>query len=837
MKRRLKRKLNINKNVIAVLAIFLAVGFAYITSAVNIGGVFTLFKSTWDIHFDNVQVSEGSVSATTPSFDSQHPELDLSVSLTDPGDYYEFTIDALNNGDIDGMLDTFSDLGLTEEQLSYLKYTVTYVDGEELAKYQELNAGDTCTFKIRIEFRDDIPASDLPAGGASLSLGFDVSYVRADNNRIRRRAENTLYNVLKTEAESGGLAKKYTGAHQDSMDASLSTKDIYHWYAANNTDGTAVTNKNNVIFANHCWQMIRTTDTGGVKMIYNGEAVDNQCLSTRGTHVGYVSRYSQNLVSNYWYGTDYIYDSTAKTFKVSGTTEQTTWNETTGPGLVGKYTCKLTSEDGSCSTLYLVESYSDSSNGYVIQLNSNSNYSQFGSLQYNMNINSLADVGYMYNTRYVSKSHSLYNTEYLLSSYSLSTTYWYADEIEWNGNVYILKNAFQISSESDYSSLVGKYTLRQYTSSMGQSFAYYITGVSGTNMLSIELKNSTNHNLSDYNYTYTYCDSYTDNGDGTYTISNASTIQRINWLTSYSNIGSGKYVCKDAVNDSCSELWYSIGAFPTQMSYIKVGNKYKYSKGFTWDGSKYVLDNDTSTIFWNINDSTNKASLNKAHYTCWDAEGECTTISYIYYINATMQLYYINITGGKSIADALQEMLTANDVNTANSTMKSGVDAWYKHYMLEDYDDYIEDTIFCNDRSIRALNGWNPDGGSTTESLQFKENNGTSDLSCTNTTDQFSISNNNAKLTYKVGLMSSPEMNILNNSNARKTGQNYWLASPGFFYSTGSAYGRFAYTDGSMGSGYVSNTRGVRPAVSLSPSTFYTSGDGSMENPYVIYTE
>ena len=28
---------------------------------------------------------------------------------------------------------------------------------------------------------------------------------------------------------------------------------------------------NNVIFANKCWQMVRTTDTGGVKLIYNGE--------------------------------------------------------------------------------------------------------------------------------------------------------------------------------------------------------------------------------------------------------------------------------------------------------------------------------------------------------------------------------------------------------------------------------------------------------------------------------------------------------------------------------------------------------------------------------------
>ena len=75
------------------------------------------------------------------------------------------------------------------------------------------------------------------------------------------------------------------------------------------------------------------------------------------------------------------------------------------------------------------------------------------------------------------------------------------------------------------------------------------------------------------------------------------------------------------------------------MTYIKVANVYKYAKGFTWDGSKYVLDNDTSTSFWNISDNTNKTSLNNTHYTCWNEVGECTILSYIDNITP----YYINL--------------------------------------------------------------------------------------------------------------------------------------------------------------------------------------------------
>ena len=51
------------------------------------------------------------------------------------------------------------------------------------------------------------------------------------------------------------------------------------------TNAMRILDKNNVLFAGQCWQMIRTTDTGGVKMIYNGEAEDGKCLDTRGTHV------------------------------------------------------------------------------------------------------------------------------------------------------------------------------------------------------------------------------------------------------------------------------------------------------------------------------------------------------------------------------------------------------------------------------------------------------------------------------------------------------------------------------------------------------------------------
>ncbi len=350
----------------------------------------------------------------------------------------------------------------------------------------------------------------------------------------------------------------------------------------------------------------------------------------------------------------------------------------------------------------------------------------------------------------------------------------------------------------------------------------------------IELNNSGNHTLADFNYTYTYGDSNTYNGNGTYTINNPTTIHRSDWYTNYHNVNN-KYVCKNATNNTCSVIWYVRGSSITQISYIDA-RIMKYAKGFTWDGSKYILDNNTSVSFWNFLDSTNQTSLPNAHYTCWNTTGECTSLSYIYEISGNV-IAYIDLTNGESIEDALNKMLYANDVNTINSTIKKGIDAWYTKY-LSSYDSYIEDTIFCNDRSISSLGGWNPNGGVLTGSnsyLQFKEYNKTSDLSCTNNTDQFSTLNTKAQLTYKVGLMSSPEMNLLNNAKARVTGQNYLSLSPNDYELSLGKINNIS-TAGEISYDHANSSYGVRPAISLKPETKYTSGDGSMASPYIVST-
>ena len=142
------------------------------------------------------------------------------------------------------------------------------------------------------------------------------------------------------------------------MDASKSTKKIYYYYGSNNTNGTAILDKNNVLFAGQCWQMIRTTDTGGVKMIYNGEVEDGKCLSTRENQTGFRAlSYSVEMKPTFYYGTDYIFDKENNQFKLSGTIN-------TGDIKVNSYTCKSTLEEGGCSELYYLLKPSGNDNYY-----------------------------------------------------------------------------------------------------------------------------------------------------------------------------------------------------------------------------------------------------------------------------------------------------------------------------------------------------------------------------------------------------------------------------------------------------------------------------------------
>ena len=284
---------------------------------------------------------------------------------------------------------------------------------------------------------------------------------------------------------------------------------------------------------------------------------------------------------------------------------------------------------------------------------------------------------------------------------------------------------------------------------------------------------------------------------------------------------------------------------PAYVGYM-YGDVYTYNSGaatsgayfgssFTWDGTNYKLVDPITT------------KNNTHHYTCnlGAADGTCTTLRYYYYQN-----YYVNITGGDGIEQAMTKMQT----NTTDSNAKEKIDTWYLANMTS-YTNKLEDTVWCNDRSVgdNNNNGWIANGGDLStylyygarERSNYAANTSTvknqPSLACVNKNDRFTVNNGNGNgaLDYPVALLTEDEMvlagGLAGTTNASfylNNGSNYWSLSPyGFVYSGAS---EFSLVYGGISYNGVDYTGGLRPAVSLKPGTPVVRGSGTVDDPYVI---
>ena len=148
-----------------------------------------------------------------------------------------------------------------------------------------------------------------------------------------------------------------------------------------------------------------------------------------------------------------------------------------------------------------------------------------------------------------------------------------------------------------------------------------------------------------------------------------------------------------------------------------------------------------------------------------------------------------------------------------------------------EYESKLEDTVFCNDRTIDDLGGWSETG--TFRTLKFN----VYYLKCSDKRDAFTVSDTekgNSALTYPVGLLTAAEHSLIGNYTANKTGAYYWSSTPSGFVNY-HADEMYVYITGSLINDSVHGTDGVRPSISLKPgTTFISGGDGTASNPYEV---
>ena len=370
--------------------------------------------------------------------------------------------------------------------------------------------------------------------------------------------------------------------------------------------------------------------------------------------------------------------------------------------------------------------------------------------------------------------------------------------------------------------------------------------------------NATTKSLSSGAYVYGEGFTYSDT---TFTLTDTTTQT---WSAkTYLNL-IGKYTC-GTDSSSCTTLYYvgpsssatygyanspyvasytisstnyaQVGVTPFSVGYISpvgVGYMFNYFNRYTSNTaptSSAIMGSDVefkNGVYNLVGTSTTYDTTH--HYTCNSTTAtSCASVRYYYYNN-----YYITLSDGKNMIDTVNAMLYDGDVNKYDSTIKKYLENWYK-LNLTDYSSYLEDVIWCNDRSMasRTANGWYPSGSKATYIYFTGYSSNTSNLSCTTETDKFSMSNPKARAKYPIGLLTYQENYLLGNNNLRNTGVAYWALTPNYFdYNDAGVRG--IGTDGSATNNWARTAIGVRPSISLAPGVIVHDGDGTTSNPYKI---
>ena len=494
---------------------------------------------------------------------------------------------------------------------------------------------------------------------------------------------------------------------------------------------------NNVLFNNKCWKAVRTTDTGGVKLIYSGEQsiVYSKEFTDPDT---YATKHEGDI---------FIFDNS-----------DSTWNYEVNDGSNREISFKVPAGDN--YTMIITGTTGATCSGGVGIYKDGMSVSGTGNGGGN-------PINYSYSYGTLTASNVI---KMVINGSTTSSSCGITIKMNMQQNTTAL-------SKNDYSVFTKKDTGKLGCGNTGVDT--YIN-ISGTNMFAF----NTNYNSPAY-VGYMYGDVYT----------------------------------------------YNSGA--------AVSGAY-YGSGFTYSDGVYTLTNPSTTI-----DNTH-------HYTCnlTTAEGTCATIRYYYYVNSNFN-YYINLTGGDGVEEALKKMQT----NTNSSNAKTQIDSWYGSNMTG-VTNKLEDTIWCNDRSMGNgnNNGWIANGGDLKTDLYYgayqRSNYASSvstvknqpSLACANKDDAFTVSNGNGnqKLTYPVALLTEDEMvlagglALTQNPSFYLSNEStyYWSLSPGSF--ADDRANEFDVEDGYIDGSNVGATNGLRPSVSLKPGMPVISGEGTASSPYVI---
>ena len=294
-----------------------------------------------------------------------------------------------------------------------------------------------------------------------------------------------------------------------------------------------------------------------------------------------------------------------------------------------------------------------------------------------------------------------------------------------------------------------------------------------------------------------------------------------------------------STEDDNGTSYYFRGAVTN--NYVEFANKCWRIVRVSGDGSvKLILHNDNTTKVANPCDPANNSA--SAAFARYSGETYKSAFNTNYDDNAYVGFKYGTV-GANDYASA--------HANTNKSTILTNLDSWYDKNNFKDYEKVIADTVWCNDKTNVTDTTFDP-WSWTPNDLGYAKN-----VTYYGATQRLVSSSNSAggtgpslkcngelsKINSKVGLITADELafagyaysqyNTTTYLQENATNDYWWSLSPGYF---DGSFASVWYAYGSNGGFYyfsVGGTYGVRPSISLKPST-NVAGNGTSENPFVV---
>ena len=637
---------------------------------------------------------------------------------------------------------------------------------------------------------------------------------------IKRKSDTASYIASYADV----ISSNPTFTTLDSVRTTSNKQPVYYY-----TGSDAAANSN-VLFGGYCWQIVRTTDNGGVRLIYNGEQKKEVEITSKTLEDTDITYTNDEIYP-------YTYDSNTKKWTSTNHTDNAAGTFVFSVKESGNYILNYdVSSEGSCDKAII---YKNNSKIKEISGTEEKNIKLYG-------LETTDEIKVVY-TKDSSSSSGSDNVIFEINKFiSRKETISHECGTDRTPTKAIIGTSVGTTYLTD---IYG----RTPATAFGRSFNYDFE----TEMFTIEdregLPQRWSENDENNNGVADYYDLI-----GTFTCINDSTsCSELYYVGQYYD-SSRAYEIKYTIQDSRSYSQLGTTLYNTyDGSLTKVGYMFNdlFSSGRGKEAGEYFATAtwDPVNSIYILSDGNGGTGPDATHHYKYDCGtwyytsqgsfcGNETQSRVIYFIsNAMSGGSYFVLGNGDLFEDRIYK-LTGNgsletknknanyNLNEKNSAIKGYIDSWYKKNLLS-YSNYLDnDAIYCNDRLIKDYGMFNPNSLDGYSELKFNQYNPNQDLNCTNITDRFSVNNKKAKLRYPIGLLTQSERNLMDSSYAQ-TGSSYWTGSP---KSYPSAYVSTVWTTGISSYSNVLNAYGVRPVITLKPSTKIEGGTGTYLDPYIV---